>query len=78
MTLYNHIIIIINIKVLKTLEIRRRGGKIMTIEALKEAIAKLITKRAEAHGNAEEQSRINAKLEKLYNLKYLAIEQASR
>ena len=33
----------------------------MTIEALKEAIAKLIAKRAEAHGNAEEQDRINAK-----------------
>ena len=50
----------------------------MTIEALKEAIAKLIVKRAEAHGDAEEQGRINAKLEKLYNLKYLAIEQANR
>lgn len=47
----------------------------MTIEALKEAIAKLITKRAEAHGNAEEQSRINAKLSKLYDLKSLALEQ---
>lgn len=50
----------------------------MTIEAVKEAIAKLITKRAEAHGNESEQSRINAKLDKLYNLKYLALEQANR
>jgi hypothetical protein len=50
----------------------------MTIEALKEAIAKLIVKRAEAYGNEAEQSRINAKLEKLYNLKYLALEQANR
>lgn len=50
----------------------------MTIEALREAIAKLITKRAEAHGNAEEQGRINAKLSKLYDIKALALEQASR
>lgn len=50
----------------------------MTIEALKEAIAKLIKKRAEAHGNEAEQSRINAKLNKLYDIKYLALAQATR
>lgn len=47
----------------------------MTIDALKQAIAKLIIKRREAHGNKEEQARINAKLDKLYELKYIALEQ---
>ena len=55
-----------------------KGGIKMTIEALREAIARLITKRAEAHGNEAEQDRINAKLDKLYNLKYLALEQSNR
>lgn len=50
----------------------------MTLEALKNAIAKLIIARAEAHGNEAEQARLNAKLEKLYNLKYTMLEQASK
>lgn len=50
----------------------------MTFEALKEAIRRLIIARAEAHGNEAEQARINAKLEKLYNLKYTMLEQASK
>lgn len=41
----------------------------MTYQALMYAIANLITKRANAHGNPEEQARINAKLDKLYALK---------
>lgn len=60
------------------LEIRVKGGFKMTIEALKEAIARLIVKRAEANGNEAEQQRINAKLTKLYDIKALALEQASR
>lgn len=47
----------------------------MTIEALKQAIARLIIARAEAHGNKAEQERINAKLGKLYELKRIALEQ---
>lgn len=47
----------------------------MTIDALKQAIARLITARAEAHGNKAEQERINAKLDKLYELKRIALEQ---
>ena len=47
----------------------------MTYEALKEAIARLIIKRAKAHGNKQEQARINAKLTKLYDLQYLMIQQ---
>lgn len=47
----------------------------MTIEALKQAIARLIIARAEAHGNKPEQARINAKLDKLYELKRIALEQ---
>lgn len=50
----------------------------MTLEALKNAIARLIIARAEAHGNEAEQTRINAKLDKLYNLKYTMLEQASK
>ena len=50
----------------------------MTLEALKNAIAKLIIARAEAHGNEAEQARINAKLDKLYNLKYTMLEQAAK
>lgn len=41
----------------------------MTYESLMEGIKKLIRKRAEAHGNDKEQARINAKLDKLYELK---------
>lgn len=50
----------------------------MTYEALQEAIRRLIIARAEAHGNEAEQARLNAKLEKLYNLKYTMLEQASK
>ena len=50
----------------------------MTLEALKNAIAKLIIARAEAHGNEAEQARINAKLDKLYNLKYTMLEQSAK
>ena len=50
----------------------------MTLEALKNAIAKLIVARAEAHGNEAEQARINAKLDKLYALKYTLLEQESQ
>ena len=50
----------------------------MTLEALKNAIAKLIVARREAHGNEAEQARITAKLEKLYALKYTLLEQESQ
>lgn len=50
----------------------------MTLEALKNAIAQLIIARREAHGNQAEQARINAKLDKLYNLKYTMLEQQSK
>lgn len=47
----------------------------MTIGAINEAIKRLIIKRQEAHGNDEEQSRINKKLDKLYDIKYIALQQ---
>ena len=47
----------------------------MTLEALIHAIAKLIIKREQAHGNQPEQDRINAKLTKLYDLKYTMLAQ---
>ena len=50
----------------------------MTLEALKNAIANLLVARREAHGNQAEQARINAKLDKLYNLKYTMLEQAAK
>ena len=50
--------------------------KIMTLQALQEAIARLIIKRAENHGNAEEQERINKKLTKLYDLKFTLLSQS--
>lgn len=50
----------------------------MTLEALQQAIARLIVARREAHGNEAEQTRINAKLEKLYALKYTLLEQESQ
>jgi hypothetical protein len=49
-----------------------KEGDKMTIDAINEAIKKLIEKRAKAHGNEEEQKRINDKLTKLYDLKFLA------
>ena len=50
----------------------------MTLEALQNAIANLLVARREAHGNQAEQDRINAKLDKLYNLKYTLLEQESQ
>lgn len=50
----------------------------MTYEALQNAIARLIIARREAHGNEAEQARINAKLDKLYDLKYTMLEQMSK
>ena len=50
----------------------------MTLEALKQAIANLIIARREAHGNEAEQARINTKLDKLYNLKYIMLEQTNK
>ena len=49
----------------------------MTIEAIKEAIKRLIIARREATGDTIEQERINAKLTKLYALKYTALEQSA-
>lgn len=48
----------------------------MTLQALQEAIARLIVKRAENHGNAGEQARINEKLTKLYDLKFTLLNQS--
>lgn len=50
----------------------------MTFEALQNAIARLIVARREAHGNEAEQARINAKLDKLYDLKHTMLEQMSK
>ena len=50
----------------------------MTFEALQQAIARFIIARSEATGNEAEQARINAKLDKLYNLKYTMLEQQSK
>lgn len=47
----------------------------MTPLSLNEAIKRLIIKRREAHGNDEEQKRINEKLTKLYDLKWLMLQQ---
>lgn len=50
----------------------------MTLEALQNAIANLIIARREAHGNEAEQARINTKLDKLYDKKYIMLEQESQ
>lgn len=50
----------------------------MTLEALQQAIARLIIARREAHGDQAEQDRINKKLTKLYDLKYTMLEQQSK
>lgn len=50
----------------------------MTLEAIRAAIGRLILARAAAHGNKEEQNRINAKLDKLYNLKYILLSQIKK
>lgn len=47
----------------------------MTYEALVAGISRLIKARAAAHGNDREQTRINAKLTKLYDLKYTMLQQ---
>ena len=47
----------------------------MTKQALEEAIRRLIIKRREAHNDYAEQERINQKLTKLYDLKWLIMEQ---
>ena len=47
----------------------------MTKQALEEAIRRLIIKRQEAHNDYAEQERINQKLTKLYDLKWLMMEQ---
>ena len=50
----------------------------MTYEALEFAIANLINKRKQAHGNDAEQARITAKLTKLYDLKYTMLQQKNQ
>lgn len=50
----------------------------MTLEAIRAAIGRLIIARQAAHGNKEEQNRINAKLDKLYNLKYILLSQIKK
>lgn len=57
---------------------KKKRYKTMTLEALQQAIANLLVARREAHGNEAEQARINAKLDKLYNLKYTLLEQESQ
>ena len=47
----------------------------MTLLALEEAIKRLIIKRREAYRNYVEQERINQKLTKLYDLKWLMLQQ---
>lgn len=47
----------------------------MTKQSLEEAIRRLIIKRQMAHNDYEEQERINQKLTKLYDLKWLMLQQ---
>ena len=47
----------------------------MTLPALQEAIKRLTIQRAEAHGDEQEQKRINIKLDKLYDLKFIMLQQ---
>lgn len=49
----------------------------MTIDALRNAIGRLLIARRNADGNQVEQDRITAKLTKLYNLKYTMLEQSA-
>lgn len=51
----------------------KKGERNMTEQALNEAIRRLITKRMTA--DEEEQERLNTKLTKLYEIKYLMIQQ---
>jgi len=50
----------------------------MTIQSITYAIARLIKKRKKFTGDDEEQSKINCKLDKLYDLKYIALQQESK
>lgn len=50
----------------------------MTLEALIAKIGELIIKRRRAHGNDQEQECINAKLTKLYDLKYTMLAQMAK
>ena len=50
----------------------------MTLKSLQDAIKRLIIKRQKAHGNNDEQKQINEKLTKLYDIKYIMLEQKTR
>ena len=50
----------------------------MTLEALENAIARLIAKRHKAYDNPIEQARLNNLLDKIYDKKYTMLEQALR
>ena len=50
----------------------------MTLEVLNETIRGLIVKRQEAHGDKEKQDKYNKMLTKLYEMKYLMLEQEQR
>ena len=50
----------------------------MTIGSVNEAIKRLIIKRREDNSKEEEQSRKNKKLDKLYEIKYIAWEQETK
>ena len=50
----------------------------MTLEVLNETIKSLIIKRQEAHGDRERQDKYNKMLTKLYEKKYLMLEQEQR
>lgn len=50
----------------------------MTLQALNNAIGKLIMQRWSAYNNITEQDRINAKLDKLYNLKRILLEMEAK
>lgn len=47
----------------------------MTISAINAAIGRLILARQAAHGDKNEQTRINAKLDKLYEIKFILLSQ---
>ena len=47
----------------------------MTEQSLNEAIKRLIVKRSNAHDDEKEQARLNDKLTKLYELKYIMLVQ---
>ena len=50
----------------------------MTLEVLNETIRGLIVTRQEAHGDKEKQDKYNKMLTKLYEMKYLMLEQEQR